>query len=150
YILVLEDLGALTVGNQVAGLSPAQARAAVRTIGRFHAHWWQSAKLESLAWMPASNLDMAAAYRQHWPVFVRKLGPLLTPAEVALGEEAGLHFDRLQAALTDWPHTIVHWDFRGDNLIFDDLGAPDPVVIIDWQCAVRGKGVFDVARIVCG
>jgi hypothetical protein len=37
HYLVLEDLGALAAGDQVAGLTPAQAQGALETIGRFHA-----------------------------------------------------------------------------------------------------------------
>ncbi len=42
YLLVLEDLGSLTAGDQVRGLTQAQAQAAVETIGRLHACWWET------------------------------------------------------------------------------------------------------------
>jgi hypothetical protein len=48
------------------------------------------------------------------------------------------------------PHTIAHSDFRADNLLFDAPGQPDPVVAVDWQLAIRGRGALDVARLLCG
>src|SRR5215813_1771821 len=40
FVLVMEDLKGLTVGDQVIGMSRAQVLAAVRTIAPLHALWW--------------------------------------------------------------------------------------------------------------
>ena len=40
FILVMEDLKGLTVGDQVAGMSRAEVLAAVQTIAPMHALWW--------------------------------------------------------------------------------------------------------------
>src|SRR5262245_6647753 len=40
FILVMEDLKGLTVGDQVAGMSRAQVLAAARAIAPLHAVWW--------------------------------------------------------------------------------------------------------------
>jgi Ecdysteroid kinase-like family len=52
YLLILEDLESLTAGDQVKGLTPAQAQAWVKTIGRFHASWWDTPQLGTLRWLP--------------------------------------------------------------------------------------------------
>ena len=44
------------------------------------------------------------------------------------------------------PMTIVHGDYRLDNLFFGTNG----VAVIDWQVAHRGRGVFDVAYFLSG
>ena len=66
YLLVLEDLGSLTAGDQVRGVTQAQAQAAVETIGRLHACWWETPALEALNWMPHRNIQ-PARYHQFWP-----------------------------------------------------------------------------------
>jgi len=149
YLLVLEDLGALTAGNQVNGLTPAQAQAAVETIGRFHACWWETPALKALDWMPTRNLQ-PSRYGQCWPRFRQVIGPRLPAAALALGEKVGIHLERLLGALEQGPHTIVHSDCREDNLLFDDWSRRDPVVILDWQLAIRSRGALDVARLLCG
>jgi hypothetical protein len=149
YLLALEDLGALTAGDQVKGLTQAQAQAAVETIGRLHACWWETPALESLDWMPRRNMQ-PARYRQFWPRFRQAIGPLLTAPALALGEKVGDHLEGLLQAMEEHPHTIVHWDFRGDNLLFDASSQPDPVVVVDWQLAIRSHGALDVARLMCG
>src|SRR5262249_59825465 len=44
----------------------------------------------------------------------------------------------------------VHSDYRADNLLFDAPSRPDPVVVLDWQLAIRSRGALDVARLLCG
>jgi hypothetical protein len=149
YLLVLEDLGALTAGDQVRGLTQAQAQAAVETIGRLHARWWQTPALEALDWMPRRNIQ-PARYRQFWPRFRQTIGPHLPASALALGEKVGDHLEELLRTMEEHPHTIVHFDYRADNLLFDGPSGPDPVVIVDWQLAIRSRGVLDVARLLCG
>jgi hypothetical protein len=149
YLLVLEDLGALTAGDQVHGLTQAQAGGAVETIGRLHACWWATPALEALDWMPHRNIQ-PARYRRFWPRFRETAGHLLPASALALGEKVGDHLDWLLRAMEEPPHTIVHSDFRADNLLFDVPSGPDPVVVVDWQLAVRGRGALDVARLLCG
>src|SRR5262245_26505977 len=149
YLLVLEDLGVLTAGDQVQGLTQPQAQAAVETIGRLQAAWWETPALEALDWMPRRNIQ-PARYRQFWPRFRRTAGPLLPEPALALGEEVGAHLDELLRAVEGRPHTIVHFDFRADNLLFDAPSRPDPVVVVDWQLAIRSRGALDVARLLCG
>ena len=40
FVLLLEDMGGATLGDQIAGLTPAQAEAAITAIGRLHGAWW--------------------------------------------------------------------------------------------------------------
>jgi hypothetical protein len=148
-LLVLEDLGALTCGDQVHGLSPAQAQAAVETIGKLHARWWEAPALAALDWMPHRNIR-PERYHQFWPRFLQTAGHIVPPAALALGEKVGGQLEGLLRALEERPHTIVHSDFRADNLMFDNTSRSDPVVVVDWQLAIRGRGILDVARLLCG
>ncbi len=149
YLLILEDLGALAAGDQVCGLTRAQAQAAVETIGRLHACWWETPALKALDWMPSRNIQ-PARYREFWPRFRRTIGPLLSGSALALGERVGDALEGLLRLLDERPHTIVHADFRADNLLFDGESRLHPVVVVDWQLAIRSRAALDVARLLCG
>jgi hypothetical protein len=149
YLLVLEDLGALTTGDQVDGLTPAQAQAAVETIGKLHASWWETPALEALDWMPHRNIQ-PARYRKFWPRFRQTAAPFLPASALDLGEKVGGELEEMLRALEQHPHTIVHSDYRADNLLFAAPPAPNPVVVVHWQLAIRGRGILDVARLLCG
>ena len=40
FVLLLEDMRNAILGDQIAGLTPAQAEAAITAIGRLHGAWW--------------------------------------------------------------------------------------------------------------
>ena len=57
-----------------------------------------------------------------------------------------LHLEHLVSAVNHPPFTLVHGDYRLDNLFFSDDGE---VVVIDWQLPFRGfSGAFDFALLV--
>ena len=89
-------------------------------------------------------------YRECWPRFRHTVGTLLPASALALGEMVGDRLDGLLLALEEPPHTVVHSDYRADNLLFDVPSRPDPVVVVDWQLAIRSRGILDVARLLCG
>jgi aminoglycoside phosphotransferase (APT) family kinase protein len=46
--------------------------------------------------------------------------------------------------LAESPVTLLHGDYRLDNLFFDE-GAVDPVVAVDWQICGLGRAAYDIA-----
>lgn len=149
FALVLEDLSMLQMADQVAGVSAERAGLAVESLARLHADWWQTDALEALDWMPYSNgpitMQAVGVYERGWPVFLEHFGDHLSPEGRLLGERVRDHFAGLLEQLGQQPRTIVHTDFRLDNLFF----GHDEVGIIDWQLSTRGRGVYDVAYLLC-
>jgi len=150
FALLLEDFSTLQMADQVAGVSPDRAMAAVRSLARFHADWWETDDLESLEWMPYSNgpvtMQAVGVYERGWEPFLEHFGGGLSQEARLLGERVRDHFAGLLEQLGQSPRTIVHTDFRLDNLFF---GHGDEVGIIDWQLSTRGRGVYDVAYLLC-
>ena len=150
YLLVLEDFGALSMGDDAAGCSAAQAETAIRTIAGLHAAWWDRRELDMLDWVPMGNAPVhqmaEPAYQGSLPAFLETFGDALTPRMRVVSEQLAKHVVDLLNVLAVPPITVAHGDFRLDNLFFD--GAR--VGVIDWQIAFRGNGVFDVAYFLGG
>jgi aminoglycoside/choline kinase family phosphotransferase len=150
--LLLEDLETLRMGDQVAGLSVADAERLVDGLAAMHATFWQQPLPGGDSWT-VSLRD---------PMFAGMLTQLITSGVPALQERyAGRVPDGVLAALADaapsWadvlarcdegPRTLVHNDFRLDNLFFRDDGTP---VVIDWQIPANTRGTQDVAYLLSG
>ena len=43
------------------------------------------------------------------------------------------------------PLTIVHGDFRPDNIVFDTGFRGCPITAIDWQLTTQGNGALDIS-----
>ena len=156
YVRILEDLAPAKVGDQIRGSTAEETALALRAIAGFHAYWWQSEKLEEFDWLVGSPTDSDSIarwvldqYQNAFPIFVNKAGTLLTDAAKTFGEQ-------LPEKLTNKPEfgkppkTLVHGDFRLENVFFGvSLGKPG-FAVIDWQDISRGEGVCDVAWFVGG
>ena len=150
YLIVMEDLASLRVGDDAAGCSAAEAERAIRCIAGLHAAWWASPDLDQLDWVPFSNAPVhqlaEPTYQQTVQPFLTMFGDHLSPRMRAITESMSTHVVDLLNALAQTPMTLAHGDFRLDNLFFD---ATD-VAVIDWQIAFRGRGAFDVAYFLGG
>jgi aminoglycoside phosphotransferase (APT) family kinase protein len=156
YILVMEDLKDLVVGDQVAGMTRAQVLAAAQTIARLHARWWDSERRQALPWVPCveQQLQMLSltpeAIRVRWPHFLDDFGECLPPGARAMGERIVRDLEGILQAFTKGTRTLVHFDYRADNLFIDGRSPESPIVVVDWQLAMWGLGAYDIARLVGG
>jgi thiamine kinase-like enzyme len=146
----LEDLG--RGGDQLAGCTLQLAEIAMRELAKFHAAWWESPRLEKLDWMPGIDADWYKAavqdgYLKAWQPFVEFFGDRLTSEMRDICERYGKHLPKIMDQFGERPSTIIHGDYRLDNLFFE---AQAPVAVIDWQISAKARGVFDVAYFVAG
>jgi len=151
-ILLLEDLAEAEMGNQVAGCDPARAAIALGVLARLHAAGWGDACPPLRHWF--TNGDIVprlfhAQYKNNRRSFERFAAARLSEhgmAHVKAIRKTGLaRITRLHA---EAPRTILHGDFRLDNLFFAADGSL--AAIIDWQTVNRGPGVLDVAYFIAG
>ncbi|MCL6645953.1 MAG: ecdysteroid 22-kinase family protein [Dehalococcoidia bacterium] len=154
FVLLLEDLSGLRLGDQLASCTPEEAATAVRALGKLHAAFWQKPELERLDWMPYTNDPVQKSaqdsYARAWQPFVDNFGHQVPPATLRTAERLGAPICDILDRFVDPPRTIIHGDFRLDNLFFGHGKDGDPLAIIDWQIASRGRGAFDIAYFFSG
>jgi hypothetical protein len=150
YLILMEDLSSLPIGDDATGCSMAEAERAIRSVAGLHAAWWASSDLSGLDWMPLANapVHQAAepAYQQTVAPFLKMFGDYLSPKMRLVTENMRTHVIDSLNAFTRPPMTIAHGDYRLDNLFFAAVG----VAAIDWQITFRGRGAFDVAYFLSG
>ncbi|MDP3768655.1 MAG: phosphotransferase, partial [Dehalococcoidia bacterium] len=155
YVLLLEDLAPARVGDQLAGCTVDEADLCITNLARFHATWWDSPQLEELQWMPYANDPLIAqsaydSYHKAWPPFVEFVGGKLSPKMRGIGDRFGQNVIELMNRFGEPPRTIIHGDYRLDNMFFATPDGGDPLTVIDWQISSRGRGIFDLAYFACG
>jgi hypothetical protein len=148
-VLLLEDLGALRMGDQLEGLELADAERIIDALTVMHARFWDTPGAAQ-PWL----LDPADA------AFGGMVAHLVASGSGALGERfSGVVADRaLDAVLShagNWqplllagaegPKTIAHHDCRLDNIFFAADGEP---VLVDWQVVAHARGTQDIANLL--
>jgi len=154
FVILMEEVSTETPGDQVQGCDQRQAEAAVRALAELHAAWWGQPRLEAMDWLPWNNDAVRAqaaqgAYMQAWGPFVQYFGAQVPKEILDLGERFAPKVIDVLDKLAGHPWTLLHGDFRLDNLFFAREGEPS-VTVIDWQIVSRGRGAFDLAYFVTG
>jgi hypothetical protein len=152
FCLIFEDLGPARGGNQLASCTLADARAAVRQAAALHAPSWHNRALLALDWLqpdPLAAAKVRALYPQAQAIFRERYAGILEPEFMALCEELA----EITAARERVPEQIslVHGDFRLDNMLFDIKGGVEPLAVLDWQTLTVGNGLTDIGYFLgCG
>jgi aminoglycoside/choline kinase family phosphotransferase len=155
FVLVLEDLSGWDQGDQVHGASLAQAERAVTALAQLHAAFWNGVDDGALDWVPNSHPSVMSDGLLQGTIALYDTFNALFAATVSEPQQrlkarysAGL--PRLQQWLNQGPRTVIHGDFRMDNLFFGRSPGQAPLACCDWQASLRGKGVHDVAYFLSG
>lgn len=150
FALVLADLAPAVQGDQLEGCDPAVAASAVDQLVALHAPLWDVGLPEHEDWLVG---DAATARELNvgllpllWQGFQERYGASLDALVVRAGE---VLFGHLEGYLDpgDAPLSVVHGDFRLDNLLIRP-DAPEVVGVVDWQTCTRGPALRDVAYVL--
>ncbi|MGD0082415.1 MAG: aminoglycoside phosphotransferase family protein [Acidimicrobiales bacterium] len=155
FVLLLEDLAPARQGDQLAGCTADVAKMAIDELVKLHAPRWDDPSLASLEWLhrdrEASQQFLLMLLPGLWDGFreryVADLGADIHEAGEAL-------FAELEAYLLadTEPWSIVHGDYRLDNLLFDPssgrVPGRAPVAVVDWQTCTHGPALQDVAYFI--
>ena len=149
FVLVMEDLGAMRPVDQLAGMAIDDAERAVDGLAAWHSVWWRKADVLAERSITVSLADpiypavLPAVFREGWA----KVTSHMTVPDAIL--EVGPHLAGAVPGLLDalgrGPSTMVHGDYRADNILF----APDgSVCLVDFQLIGTGRGAYDLAYFV--
>lgn len=151
FTLLLEDVHNATQGDEIDGCDATVAAAAIGQMAALHAPCWGDTDLARREWInratPAGEEFTAAIVAGVLPGFLSRYRDRLAPDHIEVLESFMPH-------LSSWmtrergPRTIVHADFRLDNLLFTP-DRPDPVVV-DFQTINWGMGAYDLAYFIGG
>lgn len=156
FVIVLEDLGGLAVADQLVGMTVAQAEVAALALADLHGGFWQ--RVDDIDWVASVVHERIKSFSGAWPdlwaSFSTRFADRLPDGAIAAGEQIRDHYWSLMCRLGDRPWTLLHQDFRCDNLFFADpadaSGDPSSVVVVDWQSIGRGPGSYDLAYLLGG
>lgn len=149
YVILMEDLAAIRMGDQLSGASLEECRTVIGEAARLHAKWWSSPELARLDWIPAGNEPMiklaALAYAQSLEPFLQKFGEHLTPMQHEMAVNFLPRMNPIQDAFATEPLTLCHGDLRLDNIFFGSPDGSSACTLIDWQIAIKARGPYDIA-----
>ena len=151
FVLVLEDIVDGKQGDQITGASVEQARAAIDELVQLHAPLWNSSELDTLSWMPRHSMESSQGtrdlLRSVFAGFAARFSSLVSAEVLELGSRLVENIDGYDRAFPN-NETVVHRDFRLDNLLFTETATGTNVKVVDWQTASISAGATDLAYFI--
>lgn len=156
--LLLDEVREGIRGSQRTGLSAHQARAAIRGLASAQAmHWGKADRppmptLRNLATRTAVSTsdEIEARFAATWPRVSASLYFGLSRPVRLFGDRLVGNIERTLQPLQAVPATLVHGDFRADNLFFRGRGRTIVAIAFDWEQVALGNGLVDLARLLVG
>lgn len=153
FVLVLEDMAPAEQGDQIRGCGIEQATTAVVELARLHGPRWDDPTLDEYEFLtrrsgPEDTEQLVGLWSMFLPGFLATYEQYLTAPGIAL-------LQRFGPSLADWvegrsgPTTVVHGDYRLDNLLFATPAGGPPVTAVDWQTPGHASPVGDLSYF-CG
>lgn len=149
FVVVMEDVGEARSVDQIEGMGLADAEQAVDELAAWHATFWGDGDALAAAGTTVSLGDplypaiIPMVFAEGWekvqgsidiPDPVTAVGPRFVDAHAGL-----------MACLAEGPTTLLHGDYRADNLLF---AADGRVVALDFQLIGSGRGAYDLAYLL--
>ncbi|MEZ5343163.1 MAG: phosphotransferase [Acidimicrobiales bacterium] len=148
FVLIMEDIHEAVQGDQIAGGTLDNAHLAARVAAKLHGPTINHPALADLTWTDAPNPqawdDRAALYRLLLPGFLDRYAGRLGTEVLEIGRWLAEH-NRQRLASNEGPQSLVHGDYRLDNMLF---GPDGTLVVVDWQTVSIGSGAADLAYFV--
>ncbi|MCY4602219.1 MAG: phosphotransferase [Acidobacteria bacterium] len=154
FVLVLEDLGGMHTGDQLAGATAEEARSAVRAVARLHGRNWNAVGRPPLSGFhdvgsPKNRTVVQIIFLAYLVPTLEHFGSFFSDEMRALVEAYGPRAADHLADLRATPQTFVHGDYRLDNMFFG-AGNGSDAAVVDWQVSGLGNGLYDVAYFMGG
>ena len=146
FVMLLEDLGHLRLGDQVAGCTLAEARSVLAAVAGLHASTWRTNRFPGLRSHnnPAQRDGMIYAFEVGWPAVNEKFPELIPESSRVAGKKMPGAVGRLLEEMCRDPVCLTHVDVRLDNIFYDG----DEVVFVDWQSVCTSAPEQDVAYFI--
>lgn len=152
FVMIMEDLGDYRCGDQAMGADLQDTQRALDALVQLHAPFWE--KADHLSWVPgvahSYHADNLYNFVQvGWPEMMNRFGDFVDPAIHAKRDEFFAAIRDLQTGMFARPRTFLHGDFRMENFFFGDAPDQQDIIIFDFQGPLLGKGMVDVALLLC-
>lgn len=148
FTLLLEDLAPARQGDQISGARDDQIEAAVVNLAGLHAPLWNHPSLREIDWIPVgANAGFGQFLRAATPLFLERYADRLSSEDAGTLRAFAEGVDRWVETQPE-SQTLVHGDYRLDNLLFASADGGPPVAAVDWQTLSVGSGGRDLAYLL--
>jgi hypothetical protein len=148
FVLVFEDITPAAAGDQITGCTVDEAALAMEELALLHAGLWDDPVLDGRDWLVTRSADGGQSLAA---IYDALLGGFVGQYDGRLSETARSAAEQFGGRVADWisgdegPFTLLHGDYRLENMLFGAGAGAAPLTVVDWQTPNVGPGPSDAA-----
>jgi len=150
-LVLLEDLLArnASFGRATRPLTPEVAATALDIQARYHALWWESARLDPLPRFPGvlEPIILFLLGKENWDASMARPRADAVPTQLRDNDRVKAAVMAMWERNNDAPRCFIHGDPHLGNMYFERDGSPG---FLDWQGAMCGTWAHDVTYFLVG
>ncbi len=151
FVVVMEDLVGNRMLDQTAHLDDVDAEAAIDNLAVWHANWWNRTDGYAESGLAVALADpiypamLPMLFDEGWAK-LNASSECVPPGPLQpVGPAFGGAVEWMLAQLSEGPMTLLHGDYRTDNMMFSPDGA---VILMDFQLTGVGSAAYDIAYFI--
>lgn len=151
--LLLEDLSAMAVGNQVRGVTADASFLVLDAMAQIQARFWNSSALHGYDWLPdhqfwfQGSTELLSSFHSN---FLDDYELRVEPEALQTIEFVIENSQVIDETMAKRPSTLVHGDLRVENVLFGQNTTQRNVVVLDWGTPTRSMAAMDLAYLIGG
>lgn len=154
FLLLMEDLAPAEPGDNLVGETRPHAERALGEVAKFAAAFYGDDSIAQRDYVVSPTRGDGGEFgqallQQSWPGFVDRFGHGLSQDCIDFGEHFTTCFTHFISRY-EGPRTIIHGDFRAENILFDDNPNNPRAVTVDWQTASEASVLSDASYFIGG
>lgn len=146
--VIMEHIKTAHPLDQINGINRNQLQLALNTLGNVALSFWnQSGKLAGLPTVEADFLVSAGQdIANYLEEFTRRFPAVMSENRARLTQQVAWQYTSLIHQTQLVPQTLCHWDYRVENMLFDE--RREQVYVIDWQAVMIHSPAWDLAYLL--
>lgn len=151
FVVVMDDLAGNRMLDQTAHMDDIDAERCIDNLAVWHANWWNKTEGKCDSGIAVALSDplypalLPALFDEGWAKLLASSGCKPPAALEAIGPKFGAAIAGLLQQLSEGPLTLLHGDYRTDNMMFTPA---DEVLLMDFQLIGVGAAAYDLAYFV--
>lgn len=153
FVLLMSDAAPAEQGDQLKGVSLRQAETVMEEAAKLHAAFWNDDSLDQYSWVSgtthAPEVLPREMFVQLWQGFKQRYGDRLTERAAKVGDSYTADMEAYEP-MREGNRSLIHTDFRPDNMLFATPAGGAPLTVVDWQSFAYGPPASDIGYFIAG
>lgn len=153
FVLLMSDAAPAVQGDQLKGITLAEAKLIIKEAAKLHSAFWQDRTLDEYSWITNTrNADSGfdpSGLAERWAGFQERFGNKVSARTKHLGDALCRNIGKYGEARSQ-QQTLIHIDYRPDNMLFGTNEGGKPLTVVDWQSISFGPAATDIGNCIAG